>query len=152
MKYPPAPILPLPEELGSIGFVAAAARAQTFVAAPVPDPEIIYATLRHAIGDHPFEAQTIFNTIAEAAQLLTGASAAALAIRRNGLVVCRARVGDAAPPLGARLSADSGFSGECLRTSKVLRCDDTQKDIRVDPEVCRELGLRSIAAVPLRGP
>jgi protein TonB len=61
-------------------------------------------------------------------------------------------VGEAAPPLGARLSADSGFSGECLRTSKILRCDDTQKDIRVDPEVCRELGLRSIAAVPLRGP
>jgi len=152
MKYPPAPTLPSSEELGPIGFVAAAARAQSFAVSPVPDPEIIYATLRHAIGDDSFEAQTVFNTIAEAAQLLTGASAAALAIRRNGLVVCRARVGDAAPPLGARLSVDSGFSGECLRTNKVLRCDDTQKDIRVDPEVCRELGLRSIAAVPLRGP
>src|ERR1043166_3904980 len=99
MKYPPAPTLPSSEELGPIGFVAAAARAQSFAVSPVPDPEIIYATLRHAIGDDSFEAQTVFNTIAEAAQLLTGASAAALAIRRNGLVVCRARVGDAAPPL-----------------------------------------------------
>lgn len=152
MKYPPAPTSPPPEELGSIGFVAAASRAQTFAVSQVPDPEIIYATLRHAIGDDSFEAQTVFNTITESAKLLTGAAAAALAIRRNGLVVCRARVGQAAPPLGARLSVDSGISGECLRTSTVLRCDDTQKDIRVDPEVCRELGLRSIAAVPLRGP
>jgi protein TonB len=152
MKYPPAPTSPLSEELGSIGFVAAASRAQDFAASQAPDPEIIYATLRHAIADDSFEAQTVFNTIAESAKLLTGAAAAALAIRRNGLVVCRARVGEVAPPLGARLSVDSGLSGECLRTSTILRCDDTQKDIRVDPEVCRELGLRSIAAVPLRGP
>ena len=46
---------------------------------------------------------------------------------------------------------DSGISGECLRTGKVLRCDDAFKDFRADPEVCRRLGLRSIAAVPLRG-
>lgn len=152
MEYPPAPTFPPLEELGPTGFVAAAARAQTLSQPQVPDPEGIYATLRHAIGDKTSEVQAIFNTITEAAQLLTGANAAALAIRRNGLVVCRARVGEAAPPLGARLSADSGFSGECLRTAKVLRCDDTQKDVRVDPEVCRDLGLRSIAAVPLRGP
>src|SRR5581483_7699131 len=151
MKYPP-PSLPPTEETGAIGFVAAASRAQTFTATQIPDPEAIYTALQNAIGDASFEAQTIFNTITEAAQMLTGSSAAALAIRRNGLVVCRARAGAAAPPLGARLSVDSGISGECLRTSNVLRCDDTQKDIRVDPEVCRDLGLRSIVAVPLRGP
>jgi TonB family protein len=46
---------------------------------------------------------------------------------------------------------DSGLSGECLRTGNSMRCDDTERDYRVDPEVCRALGLRSIAAVPIRG-
>src|SRR5207302_11441694 len=67
-----------------------------------------------------------------------------------GAVICRGRSGQIAPELGSRLSVDSGVSGECLRTGKILRCDDTQRDYRADPEVCRRLGLRSIAVVPVR--
>ena len=40
----------------------------------------------------------------------------------------------------------SGFSGECVKSGKVLRSDDA--DIRVDQESCRALGVRSIVAVP----
>ena len=58
--------------------------------------------------------------------------------------------GEIAPELGARLSVDSGISGECLRTGRTLRCDNTQRDYRVDPLVCLRLGLASIAAVPLK--
>jgi protein TonB len=70
---------------------------------------------------------------------------------KNGTVVCRARSGETAPPLGASLSADSGISGECLRTGEILHCGDTQSDVRVDPEVCGRLGLRSMAIVPIVG-
>jgi len=111
----------------------------------------IFSTLRAAIAGEPYDSAMVLGAIAEAAQALTGAKATALAMRREGLVICRARCGDTAPELGSRLSIDSGISGECLRTGKVLRCDDTSKDLRVDPLVCRQLGLRSIAAVPLRG-
>ena len=111
----------------------------------------IFATLRAAIAAERYEAAVVLGAIAESAHALTGATSAALAMRQDGLVICRARSGDIAPEVGSRLSVDSGISGECLRTGKVLRCDDTQKDYRADPEVCRRLGLRSIAAVPLRG-
>ena len=111
----------------------------------------IFSTLRAAIAGETYDSAMVLGAIAEAAQALTGAKASALAMRRDGLVICRARSGETAPEIGSRLSIDSGISGECLRTGKVLRCDDTFKDLRADPQVCRRLGLRSIAAVPLRG-
>jgi TonB family protein len=94
--------------------------------------------------------------IAESARSISGASGCAIAIRngddRDGEeVVCVARSGNTAPPLGSRLDANSGISGECLLTARVLRCDDTETDHRVDPEVCRQLGLRSIVVLPVRG-
>jgi GAF domain-containing protein len=102
------------------------------------------------------ETATVLRQIAESAQELSGATGSAIAIRsgsdRNGeQVVCIARSGDTAPPLGSRLDANSGISGECLLTGRVLHTNDTAVDYRVDPEVCRELGLRSIVVVPVRG-
>ena len=90
-------------------------------------------------------------TIADAARQLTGASGAALAMWKDGAMVCRARSGDAAPALGAQLSAETGISGECLRTGEIQHCPDTENDTLVDMEVCRGLGLRSIAVLPIQG-
>ena len=100
-------------------------------------------------GDHRLD--PILGTITDAARQLTGASGAALAMWKDGEMVCRARSGDTAPVLGARLSAETGISGECLRTGKVHHCADTENDPLVDVEVCRSLGLRSIAVLPIQG-
>lgn len=89
---------------------------------------------------------------ADAARILTGGDGVALALRTKGLIVCRARSGDLAPELGAPLNTDSGISGQCLRSASILLCHDTAKDDRVDPEVCRGMGVRSMVVVPLRGP
>lgn len=66
-------------------------------------------------------------------------------------MLCRARSGRTAPPLGARLDAQTGISVECLRTGKTQNCLDTETDDLVDAEVCRSLGLRSIAVLPIQG-
>src|SRR5215469_15946901 len=81
----------------------------------------------------------------------TGATGAAVALRSNndGAVICRARIGETAPTLGSCLSTESGISGECIRTGKLLFCDDTEFDPRVDSQACRALRVRSIVAVPL---
>ena len=68
----------------------------------------------------------------------------------SDFMVCRASSGPDAPPVGARLQVGSGFSGECVKTGRLLRCDDTEIDSRVDRESCRALGIRSILAVPMR--
>ena len=102
-----------------------------------------------AAGDHRLD--PMLATITDAARQLTGASGAALAMWKDGAMVCRARSGDTAPALGARLSAETGISGECLRTGKIQHCTDTENDPLVDVEVCRSLGLRSIAVLPIQG-
>lgn len=111
----------------------------------------VIEVLRRAVADGSSK-DSIFSGIADAARVLSGAHGTALASRLNGMIVCQARSGDMAPPLGAPLNSDSGISGECLRTAETLVCNDAFTDQRVDAEVCRGLGIRSIAVVPMRGP
>ena len=119
--------------------------------APSPDNTALLGVLRQAVAVGTLSTDSLLNAIADAARVLSGAHGTAIASRVNGLVVCRARSGDMAPPLGAPLNTDSGISGECLRTAAILVCGDTSTDERVDPEVCNSLGIRSVAVVPLRG-
>ena len=88
--------------------------------------------------------------IAEKAQVLTGATGAAIALRRGNEIVCRARTGRTAPDIGVRLQTDSGLSAECVRTGEVLVCDDAESNPRVDWATCRRMGVRSILVAPLR--
>jgi TonB family protein len=107
--------------------------------------------LRQALASDSQSTETILSAVADAARVLSGANGTALAVRMDGVVVCRARSGDIAPEIGSPLNADSGISGECLRTAAILVCRDAAIDERVDPEVCLHLGIRSVVVVPLRG-
>src|SRR5580692_8351983 len=90
--------------------------------------------------------------IVSRAQTLVRASGAAIALsgENHAVMVCRASSGEDAPPVGAELQIGSGFSGECVRAGKPLRCDDAETDDRVDRASCRALGIRSILAAPVR--
>lgn len=116
---------------------------------PGTDESAALAPLKDLIevGDRPLD--SILRTIADSAGRLTGASGVALAMWKDGAMVCRARSGDAAPPLGSELTASAGISGECLSTGKIQHCADTENDALVDMDVCRSFGLRSIAALPI---
>lgn len=87
--------------------------------------------------------------IVERALTFTGATGAAVALAQGSEMVCAASAGVNAPGLGARLNADSGFSGECVRTGSLLRCDDSETDPRADVESCRALNIRSMLAAPI---
>lgn len=90
--------------------------------------------------------------ISERAQALVRASGAAIALADADpdFMICRASSGPDAPPVGARLQVGSGFSGECVKRGKLLRCNDSEVDERVDRVGCRSLGIRSILAAPVR--
>ena len=89
--------------------------------------------------------------LADRAQYITGASGAAIALRRDGKkdMLCRASTGTNAPELGALLSTESGLSGESVRTKHPLRCDDTLSDARVNREICQQLGIGSVVVMPV---
>jgi GAF domain-containing protein len=99
----------------------------------------------HALS--PLERDT--NAIVSRALALTGATGAALALYEGGKLVCCATCGTDTPALGARIATDSGLTGECMRFSRVMYCADTSLDPRVDHEICLDLGIRSILALPL---
>lgn len=112
-------------------------------AVPICDPNVEI---------HPAEIslEPAIRVIAERAQALTGATGAAIALRKGNEIVCRARTGRTAPDLGVRLQTDSGVSAECVRTGEVVLCNDAERNPRVDLASCRRLGVRSILAAPLR--
>lgn len=89
--------------------------------------------------------------LTDRAQYITGASGAAIALKRNGMndMLCRASTGENAPELGALLSTEYGLSGESVRTRQALRCDDAEQDARVNREVCRQLGIASVVVMPV---
>ena len=87
--------------------------------------------------------------LARRAQSFTRATGAAIALTEGSIMTCRASAGQDAPGLGARLTIGSGFSGECVRTGRLLSCEDSETDPVVDRESCRALGIRSMIAVPI---
>ena len=118
---------------------------------PSEDDYLLIDRLREDAAAGRMDLSSILSEATHAARYFTDATGAALALWSQGVVICRARSGDSAPPLGTKVDVDSGISGECLRSGRSQRCNDTQNDPRVDSEVCQELGIQALAAVPLRG-
>src|SRR5258708_4498019 len=96
-----------------------------------------------------FVLDEVLQLVAERALTLTGADGIAIALAEGNAFVCRASAGTIAPEAGARLDPNSGFSGVCLRTGGIVRCDDSENDPRVNVHLCRHLGTRSIVAIPI---
>jgi len=98
------------------------------------------------LGD---DLDAIFQLITERALSFTAASGAALAFLTDDKMICRARAGETAPPLGTPVNVSQGLTGECVRTGLLVSCEDTENDPRVDPQLCRALGIRSLMAAPI---
>src|SRR6516165_11286380 len=92
---------------------------------------------------------TVMTLVAYRTQALTGAAGAAVVWAEGDEMVYRAASGTAAHCLGLRLKRDASLSGRCVRSGQALRCDDAEADERVDRQMCRVVGLRSMIAVPL---
>jgi putative methionine-R-sulfoxide reductase with GAF domain len=134
-------------------------RAEVFGTSPIENPDAPtspdYTEMLGALGAVQREAEAFgpnleaaLQLVVERAETFTRATGAAIALKQDDLMVCRASAGDA-PPVGAVLQIGSGFSGECVRAGRLLRCDDTETDPRVDRESCRALGIRSMIAIPI---
>ena len=88
--------------------------------------------------------------IAACVRNLTDAGGAALALGGEDGMVCVARSGPAAPPIGAAFDGAEGLSGECIRTGESVVCVNAAADPRVNYQACRALGVASMVYLPLR--
>jgi N-acetylmuramoyl-L-alanine amidase/putative methionine-R-sulfoxide reductase with GAF domain len=98
-----------------------------------------------------FVLDEVLQLVAERAIAITGADGLGIALAENNEIVLRASAGAIKPDVGARIQRDSAFSGACFRTAQIIHCHDTETDDRVNLYACRQLGTRSMVAVPLCG-
>jgi diguanylate cyclase (GGDEF)-like protein len=94
-------------------------------------------------------APAVMTTVAVQALAVVGGDAACVEIVAGDEAVCAAVAGTAEPFFGLRVPLDQSITGECFRTRKVLICEDTETDGRVEREACRQVGARSMILVPL---
>lgn len=130
--------------------------AEDFGSPETPDFSSLLLALeavRREIAALSSNSSAALQLLAQRAQNFTRASGAAIALSGENPeeMECRASSGEA-PGIGSRLNVGSGFSGQCVRTGKLLRCDDSELNLFVDRESCRSLGIRSMVALPIGPP
>jgi len=101
------------------------------------------------VGEIGDDVDAVLQLITLRALNLTEASGAALAFLTDDKMICRARAGEPAPPLGAPVDVREGLSGECVRSGLLVSCEDMENDPRIDPEIGRTLGIGSFMAAPI---
>lgn len=92
----------------------------------------------------------VMSLVTERTLGLLGADGAVIEFAEGDDMVYRAAAGLAARSLGTRLSRQGSLSGLCVEQGRILRCDDSETDPRVDREACRRVGLRSMVVLPLQ--
>lgn len=159
----PAPALHGLQEWLFLNAMASVANATSFAAAG--SPPAVAPAVRQNFSDMLSAAsavqreaeslgtnlEAVLSLMARRSQSLLRTSGAAIALAGDDAdtMICRASAGPSAPPVGARLQVGSGFSGDCVRTGRLLRCNDTETHHLVDRESCRALGIRSLLAAPI---
>jgi TonB family protein len=118
---------------------------------PLAQPDLVIALEQEIAAGFPpgLALDLVLNELVVRAATATRAHAAALALKRDDEMVCRAATGEHAPDLGIPLNTSDGVSGACLRTRKSQLCLDTETDPRVDAATCRRQGIRSMLVVPV---
>ena len=104
--------------------------------------------IEEQITASPLDVDAALQSLVEKAVELTLSNGAAIALGKGDTMVCRASTG-LAPDIGVTISSSSVLTSECLRTGKIVRCEDTETDFRVDDAICKDLSLRSSVILPI---
>jgi PAS domain S-box-containing protein len=101
------------------------------------------------ITEQGFDLDTFMQRVVDLAQSLTDASGAVVELVDGEEMVYRCASGSIREYVGLRLRSANSLSGLCVAQARVLRCDDTEDDPRVDRGACRKVGARSMICTPL---
>lgn len=96
-----------------------------------------------------FDVDGFMNLVAEQIQKLTPATGVVVELVEADDMVYRAATGSVSQHLGLHLNKNESISGLCVKEKKVLRCDDTEKDSRVNAAACQLVNARSMVVAPL---
>jgi PAS domain S-box-containing protein len=101
------------------------------------------------ITEAEFDLGTFMQRIVDVAETLTDAKGAVVELVDGDDMVYRCASKSISQHVGLRLSRDNSLSGLCVAAARVLLCEDSEHDPRVDKEACRRVGVRSMVCTPL---
>jgi PAS domain S-box-containing protein len=101
------------------------------------------------IARSELDLSAVLTLIAERAQALTRASGAAIGLVDGDEIDCRAASGMLSSEVGTRLNIAHSLTGWSVQSGETVRCDDTDRDPRVDVKARTRVGARSAIAIPL---
>ena len=105
--------------------------------------------IQSLITEADFDIERFMQRIVDVAETLTEARGAVVErVDGDEMVYCAASSA-IREHVGLRLKRATSLSGLCVAQARILRCDDTETDPRVDREACRKVGVRSMICVPL---
>jgi diguanylate cyclase (GGDEF)-like protein len=104
---------------------------------------------QRAVLASEFDLDAVMAEIAIQAHRLTRSDSAVVEMLEGDELVYRAVAGGARKFQGLRMNAATSLSGRSIRSAEILWCQDAGTDPRVDLEVAREAGARSLVIVPL---
>ena len=109
------------------------------------------ARIQQEIASLDLPLPELLTVMVERTQEMTHADGSSLELLEDdGHLVCRAGAGLMAPFIGRSSRLDISLAGKTLRQGRMMICDDTEVDGRVDREAARATGVRSLVVVPLR--
>lgn len=91
----------------------------------------------------------LLSVICKSAMDLTGASGAVVEYIQNGMIEYRATAGACDHFQGLIFSAKDSLSILCVKENQGMLCTDVDSDPRVNRDLCRKIGVLSMAVVPL---
>jgi hypothetical protein len=112
------------------------------------DQNSVIIALEQRITSEALPLDAALDLVAENAQRLLNGSGAAIALPESDEMVCRASAGRA-PGIGVQFRAETGLTGEAVRSGRVVTCHNTLCDPRVDSKVWRKVGIRPAVSVPI---
>ena len=137
------------QELTSIPLLGAGTRRPR--SASVSDAEFLRRLLdAHVeIVDAGHDLKKIVEVVTRRAQELTHSSGAVVELLDGDELVYWAGSGSVKTSIGLRMKTNASLSGLCAKTGRVLVCEDSETDPRVDKAACRRVVLRSMLVAPL---
>jgi hypothetical protein len=116
--------------------------------APPPQSPSSSPSTTHVLRERTLDSR--LHLTAMRLQQSTGAAGVAIALTADGTaLVCRAAAGILLEDVGRRISLSYGLAAECLISGRLQWSGNTVSDHRLDDGLCRELGIPSIAVVPV---
>ncbi|MDD0813960.1 EAL domain-containing protein [Curvibacter sp. HBC28] len=105
--------------------------------------------IQQEIATADLNLEGVLALMAERARELTHADGSSVELLEKHETVCRAASGILHLRVGNRLGLQDTLSGLVLRQNLTVRCHDTEQDPRVNVNVSRHLGVRSVIVAPL---